>query len=114
MKQSKYFIEGVQAAQAGMIRVCRYKQPENVTEFFSGYDSICRDYQVIRFTSNPRGKSLKAYRDNADVVFVGSLAQCEDKRLTLSQAERSAFFAVYSADGHVYRYKSFNEELNNH
>lgn len=110
MQVSKYFQEGIQAAHQGAARFCRYKLESNILDFYKGYDSVCRSHQVMRFNSDPRGKSKQTYQDSPDLVYVGTLAQCEDKAVTLKQADRAGFFVVYSAEGKPYQYKAANEK----
>lgn len=109
MQQTKHFIEGTAAAHAGAIRACRYKQPGNLAEWLKGFDSVDRSHVVIRFPSNPLGKPLTTFQDSPDPVYIGNLNQCQDRAVSLSQADRAAFFAVYLADGTAYQYKGIGD-----
>jgi hypothetical protein len=105
-QQTKYFIEGVQAAASGLGPVSRYKKPENIAEFMKGYESVSRDAMVLRFESNPVGKSKNSYSEAPDVVYVGTVKQCNDRLVMLQQKDRSGFFKVYTNDGKPYEYES--------
>ncbi|QYC52632.1 hypothetical protein [Salmonella phage SSBI34] len=106
MQQTKYYIEGVQAAHNGAGRFCRYRKPENVEQWEAGYDSVERSHMVIRFNSKPTGKPLTAYQERPDPVYMGTLRQCQDRAVSLSIADRLAYFEVYTKDGEKYEYQS--------
>ncbi|QUL77390.1 hypothetical protein [Escherichia phage UPEC06] len=103
---TKYFIEGQQAAQQGYSRVTRYKKEENKVEFFKGYDSVNRDAMVLRFESDPVGKPVTSYQASPQIVYVGTVKECNDKLITLKQSDRAGYFVVYTADGKPYQYES--------
>lgn len=110
MLRSKYYQEGQESAHKGYARAPRYPQKEKAVEFLAGYDSIDRSHQVIRFASNPIGKSKSYFQSLPDVVYIGTLKQCEDKAITLKQSDRKSFYAVYTANGKPYIYKAANEK----
>lgn len=106
MQQTKYYIEGIQAAHSGAGRFCRYHKEENREQWHAGYDSVSREYFVMRFNVDPVGMPLNSFRERPDPVYVGTLKQCQDRAVTLELSDRAAFFAVYHANGIAYKYES--------
>lgn len=92
MQQTKYFIEGQTAAHAGAVRACRYKITANILEWFAGWDSVDRGYVVFKILPGYAGSV-----EGLDPVYVGSAKQCQDRAVTLQQADRAGRFVVYSA-----------------
>lgn len=100
MQVTKFYIEGQQAARSGFVRACRYVKPENVEEFNKGYDSVDRSHSIL--SRSPRGV--------VEVHGVGSLAECQDRAVTLGTADRSRrYYVANTATGEEYIYKAFNE-----
>lgn len=110
MLRSKYYQEGQDSAHKGYARAPRYPQREKAVEFLAGYDSVIKTHMVIRFESNPLGKSYYSYTTPPDIAYVGTLEQCEDKAITLKQSDRKSFYAVYDINGKPYIYKAANEK----
>lgn len=93
MQQTKYFIEGVTAAHAGSVRACRYNKEGNRLEWFAGFDSVDRGHAVFKILPGPGPVSL----GDLDPVYVGSVKQCQDRAVTLQQADRAGRYVIYSA-----------------
>ena len=100
MQATKYYIEGQQAARSGFVRTCRYVKPENVEEFNRGYDSVDRSHTIL--SRSPGGA--------VDVHGVGTLAECQDRAVTLGTADRTRrYYVANMATGEEVIYKAFNE-----
>lgn len=98
MQQTKYFIEGNAAAHAGQIRACRYNKEENRREWFAGFDSADRDFAVFKILPGPGAVKL------ADPVYIGGVKQCQDRAVTLQQADRAGQYVIYDvATGKPYQ-----------
>lgn len=93
MQHTKYFIEGIAAAHAGQIRAPRYRVEANRLEWFAGFDSVDRGYAVFKILPDPGPVSL----GDLDPVYVGSVKQCQDRAVTLQQADRAGRYVIYSA-----------------
>ncbi|ARB11599.1 hypothetical protein CB7_125 [Pectobacterium phage vB_PatM_CB7] len=91
MQHTKYFVEGIAAAHAGSIRATRYKVAANVLGWFAGFDSVDRSYAVFKILPGVGRVTLS----DLDPVYVGSLKQCQDRALSLQQADRAGRFVIY-------------------
>lgn len=91
MQQTKYFIEGTAAAHAGQIRACRYNKEENRREWFAGFDSVDRGYAVFKILPGVGAVKLS----DLDPVYIGGVKQCEDRAVTLQQADRAGRYVIY-------------------
>lgn len=89
MQQTKYYIEGMQAAHNAQIRACRYQKENNRDEWFKGFDSVDKAYSVCKISLN-----------EALPVFVGNLNQCSDKALMLQSKDRGGCYVVYDNKTH--------------
>lgn len=94
MQQTKYFIEGIAAAHAGQIRAPRYRVEANRLEWLAGYDSVDRGYAVFKILPGPGAVTLA----DLDPAYVGSVKQCQDRAVTLQQADRAGAYVIYSLD----------------
>lgn len=92
MQHTKYFIEGIDAAHAGSVRACRYNKEENRREWFAGFDSVDRSFAVVKILPGPGAVTLA----NLDPVYIGDAKQCQDRAVTLQQADRNGQFVIYN------------------
>lgn len=100
MQQSKYFIEGTAAAHAGSVRACRYNKEENRAAWLAGFDSVDRGYALFKILPGVGPVTLA----DLDPVYIGGVNQCQDRAVTLQQADRAGRFVVYDmATGKPYQ-----------
>lgn len=91
MQHTKYFIEGKQAAHGGQVRACRYKVAANIREWLAGWDSVDRSYAVFKILP---GVGVIKLAD-LDPVYIGGVKQCQDRAVTLQQADRAGQYVIY-------------------
>lgn len=94
MQHTKYFIEGMNAAHAGSVRACRYNKEVNQVEWLSGYDSIDRNFALFKILPSPGPVRLS----DLDPVYIGGVKQCQDRAVTLQQADRNGSYVVYNLE----------------
>lgn len=91
MQQTKYFIEGTAAAHAGSVRACRYNKEANRLQWFAGFDSVDRAHALFKILPGVGPVTLV----DLDPVYIGSVKQCQDRAVTLQQADRAGRYVVY-------------------
>jgi len=88
------------AAPPGQIRACRYNKEENRREWFAGFDSVDRGYAVFKILPGPGAVKLA----DLDPVYIGGVKQCQDRAVTLQQADRAGRYVIYDmATGKPYQ-----------
>lgn len=92
MQHSKYFIEGQTAAHSGHIRAPRYNKEESRREWLAGFDSVARDFAVFKILPGVGAVKLA----DLDPVYIGGIKQCQDRAVTLHQADRAGRYVVYN------------------
>lgn len=92
MQHTKYFIEGMESAHAGSVRACRYNKEDNRAEWFAGFDSVDRDFALFKVLPGAGAVTLA----DLDPVYIGAVKQCQDRALTLQQADRAGRYVVYN------------------